>query len=78
MSFLAYLVSVSVVTRRPILQDAQMPVSPDDAVPSRAVQVRRENFPNEISDGISSYVIVLYRTRSWDDLERSGHSPLSG
>jgi hypothetical protein len=34
-------------------------------------QVRKENFSNEISDGISSSSIVLYRTACQDVTERS-------
>jgi hypothetical protein len=38
-------------------------------------QVRRENFSDEIPDGISSGPIVLYRTCCQDDAERSGYEP---
>jgi hypothetical protein len=41
------------------------PGLPDDPARSRYAQVREENFSDEISDGISSSVIVLYGISSW-------------
>jgi hypothetical protein len=43
--------------------------------PSPALtQVREGNFSDEIADGISSPLLVLYRTACQDDVEWSGYT----
>jgi hypothetical protein len=43
--------------------------------PSAALtQVREGNFSDEIADGISSPLLVLYRTACQDDAEWSGYT----